>query len=194
MKKNNLSLTTTINTAKAVLANRAKHSLSMAVIMLLAGLTSACQMTAIGANDSVNYGQYYLSLKSLTNKEILAEEKHLNILIRNKYRQDKILNQGKLILIYSLSTTALNNPYKAKRLLNEHLLVSNNMSKNNLAFTMLLRDQLNIQLHLLEQQRNADKKRKQEYAEHHAVIKQLDHVNQQLMLLKKIDKNINERS
>lgn len=198
MTTNSFSLTITINTAKAVLFSHGKQYFSIIFIMLLASLSSACQMTTptSNTNNVVSYSDYYLWLNTLDKQEILAEE-HKQIALLNKTLNDVDLSQGKLILIYSLANTPLHQPYKAKRLLNEHLLVSNNMSKENLAFTMLLRDQLNTQLHLLEKQAKASKKFNKQSHEYHTIIEQLKSqlklVNQQLILLKKIDQNINER-
>ena len=62
---------------------------------------------------------------------------------------------------------------------------------------MLLRDQLNIQLRLLEKQARSDKEYNEQNDKNNLTIEhlnqQLDHVNKQLILLKKIDQNINER-
>lgn len=196
MKKMNFSIKTSI-------IRWDKQSFSIAIILLLASLSSACQMTdpvtdtkTETTHYSVKYSQYYLWLKTLNNKQLLLEERKQNALMTSTLN-DKAISQGKLILIYSLPNFSLHQPYKAKRLLNEHLLTSNNMNKENLAFTMLLRDQLNTQLHLLEKQARSEQDFTKKSNEHHAIIeqlnKQLNHVNRQLILLKQIDKNINER-
>ncbi|ALO35832.1 hypothetical protein CMT41_14710 [Colwellia sp. MT41] len=205
MNSNNLKvqILSTFITSKAVKYSTGsprwiRPYLSMGLIILLASLASACQMPppATKTNDGVNYSQYYLWLKTLNKQEVLTEEQKQHVLI-NQPLKGVNFSQGKLILIYSLANTPLHQPYKAKRLLNEHLLASNNMSKENVAFTMLLRDQLNTQLYLLEKQARSSKKFSQQSDEHHAEIKQLNnqlnHVNQQLMLLKQIEQNINER-
>ncbi|MCJ8295074.1 MAG: hypothetical protein MJK15_11755 [Colwellia sp.] len=206
MKINTLSLSATINTAKTVFFGHEKKHFSIILIILLASLSSACQMTTSTNNihNEGSYSDYYLWLKTLNKKQVLAEEQKQQAVLNktlnkslNKPINSVDLSQGKLILIYSLANTPLHQPYKAKRLLNEHLLASNNMSKDDLGFTMLLRDQLNTQLHLIEQQAQARKKFNKQSDEHHAIIeqlkKQLKRVNQQLILLKKIDQNINER-
>jgi hypothetical protein len=196
MKNNNASVSSSI-------ISRAKHYFSISFIILLANLSSACQISPYSTeaktdtnHNQVQYSQYYLWLKKLNNKELLQEELKQRSIIASEYK-DKTLSQGKLILIYSLPRPSLHQPYKAKRLLNEHLLTSNNLSKDNLAFTMLLRDQLNTLLRLLEKQALFEQISIKQSKEHHAKMEQLnqqlDHVNQQLMLLKQIDKNINER-
>ena len=200
MKEMNLS-------AKIASMFPAKQCLSIGFIILLASLSSACQTTTQLAspateitNESLKYSQYYLWLKTLNNKQLLQEEHQQAALMTSHLTSqvnDKPLSLGKLILIYSLPNPLLHQPYKAKRLLNEHLLSSNNMSDDNLAFTLLLRDQLNTQLRLLEKQTLSSEDFNKLSDEHHAIIEQLnqqlDHVKQQMMLLKQIDQNINER-
>lgn len=178
---------------------RAKQGISWAFIILIACLSSACQLTSPLSNitsDPVNYSQYYLWLKSLHNEQLLREEQRL-LLTAQQGEEDTPLNQGKFILLYSLPTPVLYQPYKAKRLLNELLLVSHNMSQDNVAFTMLLRDQLNVQLKLLEKQALVDEDFTKKHHEQRETIeqltKQLQQVNQQLLLLKQIDQNINQR-
>mgnify|MGYP001402511337 CR=1 FL=1 len=175
------------------------------VIALLAFLmtVSACNVTEPPAasvsitNETTQFSQYYLWLKTLTDEQIFIEEDKQNALLNAQQVTVQIAAQSKLILIYSLSTGVLHQPYKAKRLLNEFLLAGSSMSQENLAFTMLLRDQLNIQLKLREKHNKANKDFIKQSDEHHANIEQLEQqlkqVNQQLILLKKIDQNINQR-
>jgi len=182
---------------------RSKPFISLVFIMLLTSLSTACQLTAPLTNpttnlksNSVKYSQYYLWLKTLSDEQLLLEEQKQASLMSSQL-DDKTVSQGKLILLYSLPSPLLHKPYKAKRLLNEHLLVSNNMSQDNVAFTMLLRDQLNSQLNLLAKQAQADNAFSKQHDENNAIIEQLTQqvnlVNQQLLLLKKIDQNINKR-
>jgi hypothetical protein len=196
MIKNNSSVKTPI-------INRAKQCFSIIFIIFLANLLSACQMspyiTGVKTDtnhNTIQYSQYYLWLKTLNNKQLLQEEHKQRSIMASEHKNES-LSQSKLMLIYSLQNPAIHQPYKAKRLLNEHLLTSNNLSKDNLAFTMLLRDQLNILLRLLEKQALSEQNFIKHSHEHHTKIEQLNqqlkHVNQQLMLLKKIDQNINER-
>jgi len=179
----------------------AKQQLLMLFVIMMTTLLSACQLTPLEVNDNsvkrVSYSQYYLWLKTLDNNQILAEELKQKSLKADSSQEANSPSHSKLILIYSLPNTSLHQPYKAKRLLNEYLLTGDNNSKEDAAFTLLLRDQLNSQLHLLEKQNATDKECNQQFDEHHLIIeqlqKQLDRVNQQLMLLKQIDQNINER-
>jgi hypothetical protein len=184
---------------KATIISQTKQYFSITLIILLANLLSACQITAPVTDttqNSVKYSQYYLGLKTLNNKQLLLEEHKQHTLMADQLK-DKALSQGKLILIYSLPNPIVYQPYKAKRLLNEHLLASNTLGKENLAFTVLLRDQLNNQLHLLEKITLSEQNLIKQSNTQHKIIEQLnqqlEHVNQQLMLLKQIDQNINER-
>lgn len=178
-----------------------KNKRSLLFIILVSSLLSACQVTPqpteVVVKNTLSYSQYYLELKTLNKKQLLAEEQKQKSLMVDQTNENTGFTQSKLILIYSLPNTPIHRPYKAKRLLNELLIVKNNMSKENTAFTMLLRDQLNTQLHLLEKQNATDKDCNEQLDQHHMLIKQLqmqlDQVNQQLILLKKIDLNINER-
>jgi len=185
-----------------------KQTLLILFTIMLTTFLSACQLTPPEVNDNpvkrASYSQYYLWLKTLDNNQILAEEGKQKSLKADSSQEANSPSQSKLILIYSLSNTSLHQPYKAKRLLNEYLLTSGNNSDENVAFTILLRDQLNSQLHLLEKQNATDKECNKQLDEHHLLIeqlqkqldqtnKQLNQVNQQLMLLKQIDQNINER-
>ncbi|TYK67372.1 hypothetical protein [Colwellia echini] len=186
----------------AVLNNLKRYSL-LVFLVTLTSLLSACQLTPPEKieviekkPEVINYSQYYLWLKSLTNAQVLAEESTQKENLK-EHPTEKVTLQGKLVLIYCLPKTPLHHPYKAKRLLNELLLVSNTMTKDNLAFTMLLRDQLNTQLHLLQKQEQLEKEFTRVTEKNKATIElqkeQLNLVNQQLMLLKQIDQNINKR-
>jgi len=187
----------------------AKKQISTLFILAVTIVLSGCQITLPFAEtetvevtnaekiETVSYSKYYIWLKSLTNAEILEEENKQKSIIAASPNENNIAAQSKLILMYSLSTAGLHQPYKAKRLLNELLILSHNMETENLAFTMLLRDQLNTQLRLLEKQNATNKDCNEQLDEHHLLIEQLQNqvnqVNQQLILLKKIDLNINER-
>ncbi len=183
--------------------SRVKKTWRVIAILAFLMTASACNVTEPPAasvsitNETTQFSQYYLWLKTLTDEQIFIEEDKQNALLNAQQVTVQIAAQSKLILIYSLSTGVLHQPYKAKRLLNEFLLAGSSMSQENLAFTMLLRDQLNIQLKLREKHNKANKDFIKQSDEHHANIEQLEQqlkqVNQQLILLKKIDQNINQR-
>ncbi len=183
---------------------QSKKILSMAFILCVITLLSACQLTEKKSSNVqphfLRYSQYYLWLKTLTNEQVIAEEAEQKSLMASQSQENssnELLAQSKLILIYSLANTPLHQPYKSKRLLNDYLLTDDVKNNENLAFSMFLREHLNTQLKLhekLEAQKKEFNKRDDDY---HALIKQLqqqlDQVNQQLILLKRIDQNINER-
>jgi hypothetical protein len=190
-----------------------KKSLINIVIVTLAIFVSGCQTTSPiseAAPNSLNYSHYYLWLKTLDNKQLIAEEQIQKTVNTNKSQIEvdvdtALVNQGKLILIYSLSNSTLHQPYKAKRLLNSYLLSEHSLNKDNLAFISLLRDQLNTQLFLLQNQEKLTKALNKFTENHNEVIHQLtlqlnqkdidlERVNKQLKLLKKIDQRIEQRS
>ena len=192
----------------AVIPSLQYRLVNIVCIVLLTYITSACQTTTPVAapviDNTPSYSQYYLWLKTLDHEQVKIEELAQKALMNSSASKDITVAQGKLILIYSLPNAYIHKPYKAKQLLNELLLTSNTQSKENLAFTMLLRDQLNTQLRLLEKQVKSKNSFTKKSDEHHAIIEQLNQqfqqvntqliqVNKQLLLLKKIDKNINER-
>ena len=172
---------------------------------------SGCQTTSPiseTAPSALNYSHYYVWLKTLDNKQLIAEEKVQKPANTNKSQIEvdtALVNQGKLILIYSLSNSTLHQPYKAKRLLNSYLLSEHSLNKDNLAFISLLRDQLNTQLFLLQNQEKLTKALNKFTENHNEVIHQLtlqlnqkdidlERVNKQLKLLNKIDQRIEQRS
>ncbi len=184
-----------------------QHCHAKLAVVMLAILVSGCQTTTPviePAKKSMDYSQYYVWLKTLNNTQLLTEEKAQKSSSTND-RQTLLDSQGKLILIYSLPNSTLHQPFKAKRLLNNLLLSEHFLSEDNLAFTTLLRDQLNTQLHLLQKQEALTKsinKHNDNYNETiNRLTKQLDqktidleHINKQLKLLKKIDQRIDQRT
>lgn len=183
------------------LYSHAKRVLSPLIIILLSVFLSACQVTSAPEKTEikpkeVNFSHYYLWLKTLDDPALIREEKSQKSLL-SKADEPSLDSQSKLILIYSLPFTSLHQPYKAKRLLNEHLLTSNKKSKENVAFTMILRDQLNYQLALLAKSHSDNKAYAEGLTHDKETIKQLEDqlntLNQQLTLLKQIDKSINAR-
>lgn len=185
-----------------------KKYLSVVMMIIVTNLLTACQITSSSSPENstaaTDYSQYYLWLKSLTTAQVLSEETELKSLVNSEDKEskkDKDDSQAKLILIYSLSSTPLHQPYKAKHLLNVYLSENNKLSDTNLAFTTLLRDQLNTQLKLLKKQevlqkrfKESDVTNNENTANIEELSKQLDQVKQQLILLKQIDHNINARN
>ena len=166
--------------------------------MLLATL-SACQLTAYQAEDinnttvTVSYSNYYLWLKSLSTAELLLEIKQQKSLLSSMVSYDDKTNQqeNKLLLIYSLPNPAVYLPYKAKSLLNKYPLPNNvnNQADDNLAFMVMLRDQLNSQLHLLSKHTKLEATHLTAQANKDDEILRL---KKQLAQLKAIEKNISK--
>jgi hypothetical protein len=174
---------------------------------MLAILVAGCQTTSPviePAKKPINYSYYYVWLKTLSNTQLLTEEQSQKSLTTSN-SQKLINSQGKLILIYSLPNSTLHQPYKAKRLLNNLLLSEHSLNEYNIAFTTLLRDQLNTQLHLLQKQEQLTESINKHKEHYNETISQLttqltqkdidlEHVNKQLRLLKKIDQRIDQRT
>lgn len=184
-----------------------QHCHSKLAVVMLAILLSGCQTTSPviePAKKPIDYSHYYVWLKTLSNTQLLTEEQTQKSSTTSN-SQKLINSQGKLILIYSLPNSTLHQPYKAKRLLNNLLLSEHSLNEHNLAFTTLLRDQLNTQLHLLQKQEELTKSINMHTEHCNKTISQLttqlnqkdidlEHVNKQLRLLKKIDQRIDQRT
>ncbi len=176
-------------------------NITLTTAFMVTTLLSACQITEKPVTTTTNlehsYSQYYLWLKTLTTEQILTEKNKQTSLMAKATADEDTFALSKLILIHSLPNTSLHRPYKAKRFLNEYLLKSEKQSNENLAFTMLLRDQLNTQLKLLHKQeaykKDMDRQRHEQHAQINQLQKKLNQVNHQLTLLKRIDENINKR-
>ena len=177
-------------------------------VVICTMFVSGCQTTSTvsqSVNNSLNYSQYYVWLKTLNNKQLISEEQTQTSSNTSSNSKSVMVNKGKLVLIYSLPNSTLHQPYKAKRLLNNLLLPEHFLNNENLAFTTLLRDQLNTQLHLLQKQEKLTKSFNENTKTANETINQLtqqlnqknidlNRVNKQLKLLKKIDQRIEQRS
>lgn len=142
--------------------------------------------------EVIHYSHYYLWIKSLNSTELSAEiERQLQ-----KKHTGQQENSLELIMLYSLPSSPNHNPYTAKAQLNSlQLKPESNVSYStaDLAFIVMLKDQLNQQLLQFEELANykgAYKKAQKMIATEQLKISQL---NQQLIQLKLIEKNISER-
>lgn len=156
-----------------------------------------CQLLSQPAKPQSSYGQYYLWLKSLTIEEITQEIAQQ----KQSLEAGNIQAKEYLLLLHSLPSSPIHNAYTAKTILNKqkNQYVESHYNPTNLALLTVLKDQLNQQLLILnklvdksaklqdvEQQQLALNKSNAAYQ---AQIKQL---KQQIVQLKKIEKNINE--
>ena len=174
-----------------------KVTYKISIFIALAVMLTACQLTEHQTEQlepetiEVSYSDYYLWLKSLSSIELLIEVKQQRrLLASHKTNTHNTLQQeSKLLLIYSLPNAAVYQPYKAKALLNKYPLPDNvnNKSDRNLAFMVMLRDQLNSQLYLMSKQTKRESLYLSEQTKKNAEIL---HLKKQLTQLKAIEKNI----
>lgn len=130
-------------------------TLLMSIVFSLS--LSACLTTQSATNtpskvvalNTVNFGQYYLALKNLSDTELEDEIKQQQI----KKAEGSIEAEVNLILLYSLPNSPTHNVYTAKSKLNEQLKQHKNyyLNADDQAFMQLLKDQLNQQLYLFQQ-------------------------------------------
>lgn len=152
-------------------------------------------MTTASAN---HFGEYYLSLKMLSESELLDE-------INEQKSQDSIAANVKLILLHSLPTSPIHNAYTAKSLLNEHLKMHDSYQFNleDEAFIALLKDQLNQQLFLFQKVISQDLEHDAESEKYQTINQKQKHdistlkstveqLTKQITQLKKIEKSISE--
>lgn len=151
------------------------------------------------ASNTVNYGQYYLALKNLSESELQGEITQQQL----KKSQGSIEAEINLILLHSLPNSPTHNAYTAKSKLNEQLKLHTSYQLNSAdqAFIILLKDQLNQQLYLFQKLINQelahdtqvaehkinDKKQKNKIAALELTVTQL---TQQITQLKKIEQTI----
>jgi len=136
-----------------------KNILAIATLLVSVFL-SGCQVNKHYPNNSVvvtntvNYGQYYLALKSFTKNEIKTEIAQQQM----KQSQGSIEAEMNLILLHSLPNSPVHNAYSAKSQLNEQLKQHKNyqLSPSDQAFISLLKDQLNQQLFLFQKMINQE--------------------------------------
>ncbi|NQZ21169.1 MAG: hypothetical protein HRT53_03865 [Colwellia sp.] len=150
-------------------------------------------------NSDINYGQYYLLLSQLSEKQLMDEIHHLKTLPLDKTK--KLANnltiewQLKSVLVYSLPKSPIHNPFTAKSKLNQLSLAALDaviLIPADFAFFGMLKEQLNQQILLINRLTLAKKshdKIKQTYLQQQI---EFQHLQQQMMQLKKLEANINE--
>lgn len=143
-------------------------------------------------NNKVDFSHYYLRIKSLNDDEIAQE------IIKQKNNQQTTYapSNVQLVMLYSLPNSPIHNPYTAKTMLNDYPLASDNKTifgDTDLAFIVMLKDQVNQQLLLLEQLTNYKGVYQQAKEVSTAQQFKIDQLNEQIIQLKKIEKTISER-
>lgn len=177
------------------------------LVILISMLVSACQLNNQNPADhdrvanTINYGQYYLALKNLSESELQKEIAQQRV----KKSQGSIEAEINLILLHSLPNSPTHNAYNAKSKLNEQLKTHKNyhFSTADQAFIGLLKDQLNQQLFLFQKMINQElaydaqtathrlneKKHLSKITELELMVKQL---TKKITQLKKIEQAISE--
>jgi len=168
-------------------------------IILPISILSGCQLLADStsnkvelSNNKVELSQYYLWIKSL-NDDDLAQE--ITLQKSDKQSGDEKM-EVQLILLYSLPNSLIHNPYTAKTLLNDYPLPpyhDTSLNTADLAFIVMLKDQLNQQLLLLEQLTNYKGAYQQAKKLNTAQQLKINQLNKQIIQLKKIEKTISKR-
>ncbi|MCW8833865.1 MAG: hypothetical protein OQK09_13005 [Colwellia sp.] len=158
---------------------------------------SACQLTGetpasngVVAN-TINYGQYYLALKNLSESELQKEIAQQRI----KKSQGSIEAEINLILLHSLPNSPTHNVYNAKSQLNEQLKTHKNyhFSPADKAFISLLRDQLNQQLYLFQKMINQELAQDKQTAKYRLNEKKhLDKITELELMVEQLTKKITQ--
>ena len=149
-------------------------------------------------NNNINYAQYYLSLTELNEKQ-LAEELHNQDLISTgkDISNGNFLVEGQLksILLYALPASAFHSPFTAKsklNLLSLEKLRNRPLTATDFALFKMLKAQLNQQILLLNQLIEVNKSQETIEASYQKQQLEFQKLTQQIIQLKKIEKNINE--
>ena len=150
-------------------------------------------------NQELNYGQYYLLLSQFNEQQLMDE---IHQLPPSQVDETKSLAsnltiewQLKSVLVYSLPKSPIHNPFTAKSKLNQLSLAALDaviLIPADFAFFGMLKEQLNQQILLINKLTLAKKshdKIKQTYLQQQI---EFQHLQQQMMQLKKLEANINE--
>jgi len=158
--------------------------------------------------SSLDFGQYYLSLKTLTTNELMAEiqkQKQFQAIANGSSSgDDNEANSSvgshdatiKMILLYSLPESPIYNAYTAKSLLNEYFrlqqtqLEQTHLSMPNEAFIHLLKDQLNQQIYLFQKLLSQDISEEAHKKHSLTLERKVAQLEQKIQQLKKIEKSI----
>lgn len=160
-------------------------------ILLLLTL-SGCQLLDTSNNKKADFSHYYLWIKSLNDDEVAQEIIKQKSNIQSGYAHANV----QLIMLYSLPNSPGHNPYTAKSMLNDYPLIpytEATFSATDLAFIVMLKDQLNQQLLLLEKITNYKGAYKQAKKLNETQELRINKLNKQIIQLKKIEKTISER-
>lgn len=180
------------------IGNTAIRGKNYFIVFISLMLLSGCQILSQSNQEKMDYSHYYLWIKNLTEEEISQE------ISRQKSNQKSDLARANipLIMLYSLPHSPVHNPYTAKTQLNHYQLEpyeETSFNTTDLAFVVMLKDQLNQQLLLLEQlnhYKGAYKQAKQLISTQQVEIFEADKIisqlNKKIIQLKNIEKAISK--
>lgn len=172
--------------------NKAKeYHMPLFILILLLPL-SGCQLLDDSDSKKVDFSHYYIWIKSLNNEEVVQE------ITQQKSNKDSGYAAADihLIMLYSLPNSPIHNPYTAKTILNDYPLApysESTFSDTDLAFIVMLKDQLNQQLLILKQLENYKGAYQQSKKVNSAQQLKINQLNKQIIQLKKIEKTISKR-
>jgi len=167
------------------------------VIIIISLCLCACQLNSqystgnTMAANTVNFGQYYLSVKNLSDGELQLEIEQQRL----KNSQGSIEAEINLILLHSLPNSPIHNAYTAKSKLNEQLKLRVNyyLSPADQAFISLLKDQLNQQLFLFQKVINQELAHDEQTAKYRIdEKKQLNKIVELELLVSQLTKKITQ--
>ena len=198
-------MTPTGLTTKQLLRNKVKGLLNIVLSILLLTTVSACQLLPQETEtpkeeieDETTYGHYYLWIKSLSDEELNQEIK----LQKQQVLAEDNSAEVNLLLLHSLPNSPVHNPYTAKAKLNQQIFqqyIESTFSVSDLAFIIMLKDQLNQQLLLLRKLIAQDNKNEQSQEklatlqrENKVLNEKVMQLETQIIQLKKIEQVISE--
>lgn len=114
--------------------------------LILAGCQLLSEFTQEIAPNKPSLHQYYLWIKQLPQQQLVVETQSIKKAVEN----DELNAELKLLMIYSLPSSPIHNPYNAKAILNKENKTFDEQGQDNVLL-VILRDQLNEQLLILQQ-------------------------------------------
>lgn len=174
------------------ITDRVKKLSNALLISSLLFILSGCQLLTDSNKVTVDYSHYYLWIKSLSDEELGQEI----IQQKNNKQSGTIQADVQLIMLYSLPNSPMHNPYTAKTMLNSYSLapdIETTFSATDLAFFVVLKDQLNQQLLLLEKINNFKGVYLQAKNINSVQQLKINQLNQQIIQLKKIERTLSKR-